>query len=250
MNPPDPATVNNDHLMLWVMHSFAANFKDHAILKGGMQLMLMSSLRATNDIDYVFSPFKSKKEVENDIDAILNELPNVKIEKSMHSNTGRYLIEYGKAKIQIEFNVDENIPSEALTTQELARKVGELPRIIRVMAGDVALSHKLAAWNERRLLRDLYDVYYWFANVGVKPDMETLTKRLGKINSRLPKVKKIKKMTLNEFVEQIESELDGLDDNIYTVQLSPLIPKDQLVGSFLVFRAKIGEVINYLKSRN
>lgn len=39
------------------------DFKNHAILKGGMVLKLLGSTRKTLDLDYTFVPFKSKKEI-------------------------------------------------------------------------------------------------------------------------------------------------------------------------------------------
>jgi hypothetical protein len=60
----------------------------------------------------------------------------------------------------------------------------------------VALSHKLAAWNERRLLRDLYDAYFLYKMVGVLPDKKILMRRLAKVDSRLPRLIKVKKMRL------------------------------------------------------
>ena len=240
---PDVTTVTNDSLMLWVMHRFSVVFKDHALLKGGMQLMLLNSHRATNDIDYVFSPFKSKKEVEEDIDLILQELIGAKFEKSMHSNTGRYLVEFGDAKVQIEYNVSMNVKSESVSTKLLAEKVGVLPKVIRVMASDVALSHKIAAWNERRLIRDLYDVYFWVVNSGVKPDFPTLTTRLSSVNSRLPKLKKVNTMTLAEFCQEFHSYLDSIDEQIFVSQLQALVPRSELEGQFIIFRSNLKKFI-------
>ena len=244
---PDINTATNASIMLWVMHRFSVVFKDHAILKGGMQLMLLSSHRATNDLNYVFSPFKSKKEVERDIESILGELNGAKIEKSMHSNTGRFIISFGKANVQIEFNVSLQTKSKALSTQQLASSVGALPKVIRVMASDVALSHKLAAWNERRLLRDLYDVHFWHSTIGATPDMETLNQRLSSINSRLPKLKSKKKMSLSELCKELEKSLGNLDESTFKTQLEPLIPKEHIDGHFLIFKASIKSFIDKLR---
>lgn len=244
---PDINTATNSSIMLWIMHKFSVVFKDHAILKGGMQLMLLSSHRATNDLDYVFSPFKSKKDVEMDIESILGELDGAKIEKTMHSKTGRFIISFGKANVQIEFNVSLQTKSEALSTQQLANTVGALPKVIRVMASDVALSHKLAAWNERRLLRDLYDVHFWHSIIGATPDIETLDQRLSSINSRLPKLKSKKKMSLVELCDELERALANLDESTFLNQLEPLIPKEHIDGHFPIFKASIKSFIDKLR---
>ena len=48
-------------LLAWIVDFFAVNFGNSAILKGGMSLRLMHSPRYTNDVDYIFVPFGSKK---------------------------------------------------------------------------------------------------------------------------------------------------------------------------------------------
>jgi predicted nucleotidyltransferase component of viral defense system len=50
--------------------------------------------------------------------------------------------------------------------------------IIQVIDFGIALANKLAAWNERRLVRDLYDIYFLYKMVCVVPDEETLQFRL------------------------------------------------------------------------
>lgn len=249
MQLPDPERISNEVLMLWIMHQFAEKFRDHALLKGGMQLMLLSSDRATNDLDYVFTPFNSKKEIEPDVDVILAKIPNAKVQKSFHSNSGRYLIQVGKAEVQIEYNVSEFTDSSTLTTQLLAQKVGALPRIIRVMSNDVAFAHKLAAWNERRLMRDLYDCYYWYVNVKVMPNTEILQGRLKSINSRLPQLKKIKSMTMEQFLQQLESAIDRATEQVFQEQLRPLIPHEKLEGLFAVFQVQMRQLVGELKGK-
>lgn len=243
----DWQSVDDEQLMLWIMHAFARHFHQHAILKGGMQLMLMSSERATNDIDYVFVPYKSKKKIIPQIDDILKKIPRVKIDKSMHSNAGRYRIRVGMADIQIEFNVSENTPSMELTTELLANKFNVLPGIIRAMSPEAALAHKLAAWNERRLLRDLYDIYYMYTHIRTTPDMSILKKRLKQINSRLPKLKKVQSMTMNKFVEELSSAIAALTEQDIQNGLGPLLKAERLKGILPVLKTKLGELASYLE---
>jgi len=54
---------NQEHLLVFVMDRLAECLTTHAILKGGMVLRLTNSPRATNDLDYVLVPFKSKKDI-------------------------------------------------------------------------------------------------------------------------------------------------------------------------------------------
>ncbi|TFG65851.1 MAG: hypothetical protein E4H28_03325, partial [Gemmatimonadales bacterium] len=77
--------------------------------------------------------------------------------------------DYNGIKTQIEVHVAAECETEELSTMALARANNQQGRIIRVMSLPVALAHKLAAWNERRLMRDLYDA--WFH--GYTPNLVT-----------------------------------------------------------------------------
>ncbi len=52
---------NTEALLAWIVDFFATSFGNSAVLKGGMALRLMHSPRYTNDVDYIFIPFDSKK---------------------------------------------------------------------------------------------------------------------------------------------------------------------------------------------
>lgn len=67
--------------------------------------------------------------------------------------------------------------SSTLTTQVLAKKYGLPSRIIKIMSFEVALANKLAAWCERRLIRDLFDIYYISAVLKKKPALNILQKK-------------------------------------------------------------------------
>jgi hypothetical protein len=97
-----------------------------------------------------------------------------------------------------------------MSTAALSVRAGGLARVVRVMRLDVALAHKLAAWNERRLARDLYDVYCLHTLLGEAPDRETLLARLAVIESRLPALRGTKRMTAGEFAVQLAGEADAL----------------------------------------
>ncbi|MEK7703625.1 MAG: nucleotidyl transferase AbiEii/AbiGii toxin family protein, partial [Myxococcota bacterium] len=188
--------MSRETLLLWVMHRFARAFEDHAILKGGMALRLWSSPRATNDIDYVLVPFESKSEVAAQIRAVLTELPGADVQVTLHSTMVRAEVRMDGAAIQIEASVASECPSEPMATGDFARALGAPSQIVRVMTPSVALAHKLAAWNERRLLRDLYDSYFLSARVGASPDRDTLTARLQHVRSRLPQLRRVRAMSI------------------------------------------------------
>jgi hypothetical protein len=174
-------------LMLEVLHLFADRFEGRAVLKGGLELRLMDCPRFTNDMDYVFVPYKSKKEIHGPVLRALKSLPGVSVESGLHSTCFRCQIKRDVLGLQLEINVARECPSEPLSTAALARDHNTLPRVIQAMKLDVALAHKIAAWNDRRLIRDLYDAYFMFQVLHVLPDIKTLSRRLkAKPKRRIP----------------------------------------------------------------
>ena len=69
------ANKSLEKLMVEVMNLFSERFSQQAILKGGMVLKLLGSLRNTNDLDYVFVPYSSKKDISGRILEVLSDLP-------------------------------------------------------------------------------------------------------------------------------------------------------------------------------
>jgi len=233
-----PATV--DGLFLWVLHRFADAFADHAIVKGGIALRLLECPRSTTDIDYVFVPFDSKKDVAPRLEEILREIDDAEVDVQVHSKMIRARLRVDDAAIQVEVAVDRDCPSTALPTGALATSQGQPSRLVRVVSTDVALASKLAAWNERRLLRDLYDVYFLVVRLGARPDRPTLEARLSKIESRLPALKRRRSMDLTTFVSELRSAVQGIDEDQVRQELAPVLPAEELPG--LVPRIRSGVV--------
>ncbi len=168
-SPQHPAT--RDGLMVRVMHRFALAFAEHAIIKGGMALRLLDSPRSTTDIDYVFVPYKSKKDIVSRVRDILGEIEEADVKVTLHSTMLRADIRTDSAAIQIEASVDLACDSIPVATGGFAREQGLPSQIVRILRPDTALAHKLAAWNERRLARDLYDCYFLASRLGEKPNL-------------------------------------------------------------------------------
>lgn len=239
-----PATP--DGLFLWVMHRFAEVFEDHAIIKGGIALRLLDCPRSTTDIDYVFVPYRSKKGIMRQVESVLSEIEGANVTSTLHSKMLRVTIELDSAAIQVELNVDMECPAIAVPTGELAIDQGQPSRIVRVMALDRALAAKLAAWNERRLLRDLYDCYFLAGRLAEMPDMDALDARLGKIESRLPRLKKRKSMSRAEFGEELRHAAEALTEPALREELGGILPPDELVGLVPRIRSaviKIAELV-------
>jgi hypothetical protein len=114
------------------------------------------------------------------------------------------------------------------------------------MAFDVALAHKLAAWNERRLLRDLYDALFLYRDVGVEPDPRTLDDRLARIRSRLPRLRSVRRMSRADFGAALEEELRSLEPTRVDRELRPLLPPEETAGLHRRLRAQLTPLVAWL----
>lgn len=212
------------------MHRFSEVFEDKAIMKGGMVLRLLDCPRYTNDIDYVFAPFGTKKAVVKRITKVLNELEAAEIEVTLHSKMMRADVRIDDVTIQVEANVAMECNAIPMPTASLARPLGQPSQIIRIMSLDSALAHKLAAWNERRLSRDLYDAYFLQAHAGATIDFAVLDTRLAKTESRLPKLKSKRRMSRADFASQLREATQDLTDKDLEEELSGLLDATERTG--------------------
>ena len=239
-----PAT--RDGLFLWVMHRFAEVFEDHAVIKGGMALRLLDSPRHTMDIDYVFVPFSSKKEIAGRIDAVLHEIDGAVIAIELHSKMLSAELRVDGAAIQIEANVAIECEAIPMATGGFARLHGHPSQVVRVMNPAHALAHKIAAWNERRLVRDLYDCYFLAGRAGALPDLETLDLRLARIQSRLPRMRKLRSMTQSQLVAEMRQAVAGLSDADLEPELVGILPPEELAGLGIRIRAAVERIASLL----
>jgi hypothetical protein len=240
-----PAT--QDGLFLWVLHRFAEAFEDHAVLKGGIALRLFDCPRSTTDIDYVFVPFRSKTEIRGRIEGILAEIDGAEVAVSAHSKMLRARIRVDEAAIQVEINVDLECPATGMPTGSFATSQGQPSRIVRVMSLDVAFAHKLAAWNERRLLRDLYDAYYLSVRLGAVPDLGVLDRRLAKVESRIPHLRQRRRMTRADLVLELRAAAESMDDAALRNELAPVLPADDLTGLAPRLRSSVLRIAEMLE---
>lgn len=114
------------------------------------------------------------------------------------------------------------------------------------MAVDRALAHKLAAWNERRLLRDLYDVYYLAVRLGAVPELAVLQQRLQQVESRLPALRRRRTMSLAELLAALQAAVAALDEESLRDELAPILPADELAGLILRLRGGVVKVVEGL----
>lgn len=239
--------ASRDSLFLWIMHRFGEEFTDHALLKGGMALRLLDSPRSTTDIDYIFIPFKSKLDILGKIQEILAELNEAEIEYELHSRMMRANIRMDDVAIQVEAAVAMDCPGTPMSTGGFAQSQGQPPQVIRIMSPELAMAHKLAAWNERRLMRDLYDCYFFVGRLNVNPDLAVLAERLQTIESRIPAIHKRKSMTIGELTQQLEAVNSGLNHASLRAELGGLIPDVELAGLDLRMKAGISRLLEFLR---
>lgn len=232
-----------EELLMKVIDVFAERFDKHAVLRGGMALRVLGCDRMTNDVDYVFVPFKSKKNIVDDVIAALKGIDGATVRYSMNSKCLRAVLTVGEVSVQIEIKTATEIPVSVLANKDLAVKYGLPPRLIPVVDYPVALSNKMAAWNERRLIRDIYDIWFYL-KMGIRPDEPTLYERLSKPNySRLVKKKDyFTSQSPKDFYGFLSEKIQALTDKEIAASLSDYLPATELAGLAMRFRAEIAKL--------
>ena len=223
---------STEALLSWIVDFFAQKFGNSAILKGGMSLRLMHSPRYTNDVDYIFIPFDSKKDAKTLVEEALSLVEGLKYNTTMNSKALRIIVDYAGQQAQIEINVEMECPSIPMSSSLLSTPYGYPARIIRVMEPGVAFAHKIAVWNERELMRDLYDVYQYESLFRTAPNMEILYKRLKSARSYKNVVAA---KNIGALVEKMRKCAESLTESSFS-ELVPLLDAVELAG--LSFRMR------------
>lgn len=238
-----------ESLMVRIMNHFAEVFGPEAVLKGGMALRLLDCPRFTNDLDYVFVPHSSKKEIAPRVLKALQALAGVTVTHAINSKCLRCLVADGAARVQVEVQVAERCATTELTTIRLAHAHRQQGRIIRVMSFESALAHKLAAWNERRLLRDLYDAYFLSTVMGIQPDFDVLTRRLESVERRGSGGNRKRRMTLAELAAALKRETTELTQSGLEEELRDLLAPEQLAGLAMKLRISLFNLCERLEQQ-
>ncbi len=230
-------TVKSDEaLRVLIINQLGKKLGEHAILKGGMVLRLLDCPRYTNDLDYIFIPFKSKKQIAPLIEEVLKEMEGLEVRHRFHSTNVQFDVvvknTFGTFKTQVEANVSADCAAQPMTTGDFAKQFHQPPQIIRVMRFDVMLAHKLMAWNERRLMRDLYDAYFITKHLNVTPNLDVLRKRLENIHyaKRMSGKSLPKKLSLEEFWQVLALELKTLTYADLENELRDSLDRHELLG--------------------
>ncbi|MCD4654731.1 nucleotidyl transferase AbiEii/AbiGii toxin family protein [bacterium] len=227
-------------LLARVLDIFAQKFDKKAVLRGGMVLRILGSPRLTNDLDYVFVPYKLKKDIITNIISCLELIKGAELDYSLNSKCLRFVLTVENTTIQIEATVAMKVDTSTVSTRLFSPQFNLPQRIIHVVDYPIALANKIAAWNERRLIRDLYDIWF-FLQMYVEPDHATLEKRLRKPNySRLIRpADHFTGRTCSEFYTFMRERVAMLSDETFDVELSDYLPSKEIVGLSAFIRSAL-----------
>jgi predicted nucleotidyltransferase component of viral defense system len=220
-----------EKLLVRLLHHLFERMPTQIVLKGGFVLRLLECERRTNDIDIVLIPFVSKRAAAPLLEEALASFPCERTAVHIHPTAIRMLIHDDGVVAQVEASIAENCPSIPMSTANLATLHHELPRIVRVMRFDVALSNKIGAWLERGLYRDLYDIFYWVGVQKATPHWPTLMGRLAKLKPRkgLPRTCTLDQLALRLELAATDLRLEPiqleLQSTLSESELSGLVPR-------------------------
>lgn len=232
-----------ERLLARVLDLFAQKFDKKAVLRGGMVLRVLGSPRLTNDLDYVFVPYRSKKEIVDEILMCLQSIQGASVEHSLSSKCLRAVLTVDNTTIQIEAKVAMDVKTDTASTRLFSLQFDLPPRIIHIVDTRVALANKMAAWNERRLIRDVYDIWFML-QMQATPDEATLQQRLRKpVYSRLVKAEhRFASRTCGEFYEFLRVYVAKLTDKQIEQELSDYLQPEEIAGLALQFRAALARL--------
>lgn len=103
-------------LLSQIIDIFAERFDKHAVLRGGMVLRVLGCERMTNDVDYVFVPFKSQKDIVSDIVTALKNIEGAEISYSMNSKCLRVFVEQSGTSVQVAAKTAQNVATAICST--------------------------------------------------------------------------------------------------------------------------------------
>lgn len=245
---------SDEALRVWIINHLSRKLAGHAVLRGGMILRILDCPRHTNGIDYVFVPFRSKKEVIPLMEKAFKNLEGLEFSCRFHSTNAQYLVKlsnrHGSFQTQVEIGVAPSCEQEPISTGNFAMQYHQQPEIVSVMRLDVVIAHKLAAWNERNLMRDLYDVYFLHVQLHAKPDGEALAGRLREINyaKKTGGKGRPRQMTPGQFAEKLRQEAQRLQQQDLEEELRDFLPFSHLAGLDKKIRIALNQIAEALET--
>ena len=203
-------------------------------------LRVLGSARKTNDLDYVFVPYKSNNEIEKELVECVESVEDVHCKYALNSKCLRIDVTAGDAHVMVEASCSKELRVQKATTALLSPQYDLPKRIINVMDYSVSLSNKLAAWNERRLIRDVYDIWF-FLQMGVRPDTRVLENRLKKpsYSKRLKNNEQFTGKTASGFYEHFRKYIVSLDDHIVAEEMKDYLDNEDRTGLSMMFKSAV-----------
>lgn len=237
--------MNNriEALLVEVIDVIAQKFGKRAILRGGMVLRILGCERMTNDADYFFVPYASKKDFAPELLSTLSAMRDVTVSYSFHSKCLRVTLTRKGVSIQIEAGAIKKATVQVVSNRELALRHGLEPRLITIADYGDALANKMAAWNERRLIRDLYDIWFYL-KLNVRPNTALLEERLLKpvYSKRLKKSAYFNGKTVQDFYLFLQQEASLLTDEQISEELSDYLPTVDIIGLAMKIKTELARL--------
>lgn len=239
---------STEEFLARILCLLAKYFHNQLILKGGMLLRLLDSPRKTQDLDYCWIRTKKRTLFGEEIKNALEKIEGLKV-MNIHANSRGVFItaqetpSHALAKIEISVVSATHKSPKPMSTAPLTNRYDLGAHIISTMDLSEALSHKIAASLERRLIRDLYDISQLepLANF----DLETLKDRLGRLEIRRAKPRKV---NLGEAAELLRKRLDDLTQEAIRNELQGQLPEDYLPGLEHVVRSSVLRTIQKISA--
>ena len=88
--------------------------------------------------------------------------------------------------------------------------------------------------------------YFLASRAGASPDLEVLDLRLAKIQSRLPRLKKLRSMSRSQLADELWQAATDLSDTDLEHELVGILPPEELAGLCIRIRAAVERLTTLL----
>lgn len=222
--------TEQEKALLEVIHHISSAFGPEAVLKGGMSLRMYGITRSTIDIDFCFQPHNRKRGFMEHLVRVTEEFFDASPVVTADSKKIQVLGKRNGVDIIIEASAHSGFEPETIATTAVARGVNLPPQLISVMPKSIAFAHKLGAWLDRRLARDLYDIHVYYAYLKATPDPEILDRRILK-PAYVKSVRNRPVLTSKEeFLHFLVHEAERMDDQQLEEDLRGIVDERERLG--------------------
>lgn len=234
-----------EFLLLRLMHLIADNFKNRAVLKGGMCLRLLNSPRSTQDADYVFLGKPSRREILARIKKAISRRPDMRLVGSDLNSSGlivEFEAEDARAFLEISTAQELSLPPEVMNTSVLALRHHIPAQLITIMSLSEAYAHKIAASLERNSLRDLYDITVLQALTDF--DRSVLKSRLDRLSINR---KKAVSTSFAKAATMLEAKNRRLKQTHLEEELRGMVPDTFMKGGLTIIKNSLNRLVMELR---